>query len=93
MLRARGKCAIYGRWAAACSRAVSRAITRGASRIGRVLPTLSDVLPFPVRDLGEELLEPNEAPTAGKHNDEMLAQVRGCDADRSARLREADALG
>jgi crotonobetainyl-CoA:carnitine CoA-transferase CaiB-like acyl-CoA transferase len=53
----------------------------------------ADMLPFPVRFLGEELPEPSKAPTVGEHSDEVLRSVLGYDAARIARLRESGALG
>jgi len=53
----------------------------------------ADMLPFPVRFLGEDLPEPSKAPTVGEHSDEVLRSVLGYDAARIAKLRESGALG
>jgi crotonobetainyl-CoA:carnitine CoA-transferase CaiB-like acyl-CoA transferase len=53
----------------------------------------ADMLPFPVKFIGEELPEPTMAPTVGEHNDEVLTEVLGYDKDKIAALREAGALG
>ena len=63
------------------------------------LPLLShtdhgaDMLPFPVRLVGEELPAPGHAPTVGQHTDDVLRDLLGVDDDRLAELREAGALG
>ena len=53
----------------------------------------ADMLPFPVRFLGEELPAPSKAPTVGEHSEEVLRGVLGYDAARIAKLRESGALG
>ncbi len=53
----------------------------------------ADMLPFPVRIVGEELPPPARSPTVGQHTDEVLARMLGYDAERIARLRAAGALG
>jgi crotonobetainyl-CoA:carnitine CoA-transferase CaiB-like acyl-CoA transferase len=53
----------------------------------------ADMLPFPVRFLGEELPAPSKAPTVGEHSEEVLRGVLGYDAARVAKLRESGALG
>jgi crotonobetainyl-CoA:carnitine CoA-transferase CaiB-like acyl-CoA transferase len=53
----------------------------------------ADMLPFPVRWLGERLPEPSRAPTVGQHTEEVLAKVLGYDEATIARLRDAGALG
>ena len=53
----------------------------------------ADMLPFPVKFLGEELPAPTRAPEAGQHTDEVLASVLGYDDERVATLRKAGALG
>jgi len=53
----------------------------------------ADMLPFPVRYLGEELPEPGRAPTVGQHTDEVLARVLGYDPERIALLRAQGAFG
>jgi crotonobetainyl-CoA:carnitine CoA-transferase CaiB-like acyl-CoA transferase len=52
-----------------------------------------DMLPFPVKFVGETLPEPALAPTVGEHGDEVLRRVLGYDAARIAALRSAGALG
>jgi crotonobetainyl-CoA:carnitine CoA-transferase CaiB-like acyl-CoA transferase len=51
------------------------------------------MLPFPVKYLGEELPEPRIAPTVGEHNEEVLREVLGYDAEKIAALREAGVFG
>ena len=53
----------------------------------------AEMLPFPVRFLGEDLPEPAMAPTVGEHSEEVLSEVLGYDADRIEALRKAGALG
>jgi crotonobetainyl-CoA:carnitine CoA-transferase CaiB-like acyl-CoA transferase len=53
----------------------------------------ADMLPFPVRFLGETLPEPTKAPTVGEHSDRVLAKLLGYDAERIAKLRASGALG
>ncbi|MGI9432544.1 MAG: CoA transferase, partial [Myxococcota bacterium] len=53
----------------------------------------AEMLPFPVKFLGEELPEPAKAPAAGEHTDEVLTEVLGYDAERLEKLRAAGALG
>jgi len=53
----------------------------------------AEMLPFPVKFLGEELPEPSKAPTAGEHTEEVLSEVLGYDPSRLQELREAGALG
>ncbi len=53
----------------------------------------ADMLPFPVKFVGQELPSPSKAPTVGEHNDEVLAELLGYDADKIAALRGAGALG
>jgi len=53
----------------------------------------ADMLPYPVKFVGEEPVVPAKAPTAGEHNDEVLAEVLGYSPDRIAELRSAGALG
>ena len=58
-----------------------------ASRLG------ADEIGLPVKVAGEELPIPTRAPTVGEHTDEVLRDVLGYDSARTARLREAGALG
>ena len=53
----------------------------------------ADMLPFPVKLVGEQLPAPSKAPTPGQHNDEVLSRVLGYDAEKIAKLRESGALG
>ncbi|HEX2486123.1 MAG TPA: CoA transferase, partial [Myxococcota bacterium] len=53
----------------------------------------ADMLPFPVRFLGEELPAPTKAPTVGEQTDAVLRDVLGYDARRIDALRAAGALG
>jgi crotonobetainyl-CoA:carnitine CoA-transferase CaiB-like acyl-CoA transferase len=53
----------------------------------------ADMLPFPVKFVGEELPTPDKAPTVGEHSEEVLRKVLGYDAEKIAKLREAGVLG
>ena len=53
----------------------------------------ADMLPFPVKFTGEVLPEPSWAPTVGEHNEAVLRDVLGYDAERIDALRGAGALG
>ncbi len=53
----------------------------------------ADMLPFPVKYVGETLPEPGKAPTVGEHSDAVLRDVLGYDAERIQSLRDAGALG
>jgi len=53
----------------------------------------ADMLPFPVKFVGEELPAPSWAPTVGEHNKEILREVLGYDDDKIAALEEAEVLG
>jgi crotonobetainyl-CoA:carnitine CoA-transferase CaiB-like acyl-CoA transferase len=53
----------------------------------------ADMLPFPVKYVGETLPEPQKAPTVGEHSDAVLRDVLGYDAERIKILRDAGALG
>jgi crotonobetainyl-CoA:carnitine CoA-transferase CaiB-like acyl-CoA transferase len=52
-----------------------------------------DMLPFPVKFVGEELPAPEMAPTVGEHNEAVLRDVLGYDAAKIAELREKGVLG
>ena len=52
-----------------------------------------DMLPTPIKLVGEELPPPSLAPTAGEHTDEILHDVLHYDDARIAELRDAGALG
>jgi crotonobetainyl-CoA:carnitine CoA-transferase CaiB-like acyl-CoA transferase len=53
----------------------------------------ADMLPLPVKFIDEELPAPGRAPGVGEHNDAVLAEVLGYDADRIAKLKDSGALG
>lgn len=53
----------------------------------------ADMLPHPVKFVGEEPVDPTPAPTAGQHNDEVVTEVLGYSAERLAELRKAGAFG
>jgi crotonobetainyl-CoA:carnitine CoA-transferase CaiB-like acyl-CoA transferase len=53
----------------------------------------ADMLPFPVKWIGETLPVPSRAPGPGQHTEEVLRDVLGYDGERIAKLREAGALG
>jgi crotonobetainyl-CoA:carnitine CoA-transferase CaiB-like acyl-CoA transferase len=53
----------------------------------------ADMLPFPVKFLGEQLPEPSLAPTVGEHGERVLREVLGYDDGRIEALREAGAFG
>jgi crotonobetainyl-CoA:carnitine CoA-transferase CaiB-like acyl-CoA transferase len=53
----------------------------------------ADMLPFPVKFVGQALPDPSRAPTVGQHNDEVLTDVLGYDAAKIAALRGEGALG
>jgi crotonobetainyl-CoA:carnitine CoA-transferase CaiB-like acyl-CoA transferase len=53
----------------------------------------ADMLPFPVKVIGEQLPEPTMAPALGEHTERVLAEVLGYDTDKIAALRKAGVLG
>jgi crotonobetainyl-CoA:carnitine CoA-transferase CaiB-like acyl-CoA transferase len=53
----------------------------------------ADMLPFPIKFVGEELPAPGHAPKVGEHSEEVLTRVLGYDRARIAKLRESGALG
>jgi len=53
----------------------------------------AEMLPFPVKFVGEELPEPTMAPTVGEHTHEVLTKVLGYDEEKIAKLKEAKAFG
>jgi crotonobetainyl-CoA:carnitine CoA-transferase CaiB-like acyl-CoA transferase len=53
----------------------------------------ADMLPFPVRLVGEDLPIPRHAPTVGEHTDDVLRDLLGLDDDRLGALRAGGALG
>jgi crotonobetainyl-CoA:carnitine CoA-transferase CaiB-like acyl-CoA transferase len=58
-----------------------------ASRLG------ADQLGFPVKFAGEDLPQPEKAPTPGEHSYEVLRAICDYDDEEIARLRRAGALG
>ena len=60
---------------------------------GREIRHGAEMLPFPVKYLDEELPEPRMAPTVGEHNEEVLREVLGYDAEKIAALREDGVFG
>ena len=53
----------------------------------------ADMLPFPVRFRDEELPTPEHAASVGQHNEQVLEELLGYDAERLEQLRETGALG
>lgn len=53
----------------------------------------ADMLPIPIKLMGEELPEPDHAPTVGQHTDEVLRDVLGYDDGRIEAMRSSGALG
>ena len=53
----------------------------------------AEMLPFPVKFQDEELPEPRMAPTVGEHNEEVLREMLGYDAEKIAALRDAGVFG
>jgi crotonobetainyl-CoA:carnitine CoA-transferase CaiB-like acyl-CoA transferase len=53
----------------------------------------ADMLPLPVKFVGEELPAPTLAPTVGEHNEQVLRGVLGYDDAEIAKLKDAGALG
>ena len=52
----------------------------------------ADLLPTPIKVVGEELPPPRKAPTVGQHTDEVLREVLGRSSDDIAALREAGTI-
>ncbi|MBW2313399.1 MAG: CoA transferase, partial [Deltaproteobacteria bacterium] len=52
----------------------------------------ADMLPFPVKFLGETLPAPGKAPTVGEHSEAVLREVLGYDDAKIAALDDAGAL-
>ncbi len=52
----------------------------------------ADLMPLPVKVVGDDLPVPAPAPTLGEHTDEVLSGVLGYDAERVAALHEAGAV-
>lgn len=53
----------------------------------------ADMLPYPVKFVGEPAHDPTPAPTVGEHTEQVLRETLGYDDDRVASLRAAGALG
>jgi crotonobetainyl-CoA:carnitine CoA-transferase CaiB-like acyl-CoA transferase len=53
----------------------------------------ADMLPFPVKFLGETLVEPEMAPRVGEHTDKVLKQVLGYSDEQISALHNCGALG
>lgn len=53
----------------------------------------ADMIPYPVKFVGEDPVVPTKAPTPGEHNEQVLSEVLGYDPERVAALRAAGALG
>jgi len=52
-----------------------------------------DMMPLPIKFIGEELPEPSWAPTVGQHTEAVCRDVLGYDAARIESLRQAGAFG
>jgi len=53
----------------------------------------AEMLPFPVKFVGEELPAPEKAQTPGESNERVLREVLGLSADAIAKLKDSGALG
>jgi crotonobetainyl-CoA:carnitine CoA-transferase CaiB-like acyl-CoA transferase len=53
----------------------------------------TDMMPNPIKLVGESLSAPAAAPTPGQHTDEVLRSVLGLSDERVARLRESGVVG
>ena len=53
----------------------------------------ADLLPFPVKYIGETLPTPSKAPEVGEHSDRVLKHVLEYPDDKIANLRKSGALG
>ena len=53
----------------------------------------ADMLPLPIKFVGEELPAPTLAPTVGEHNEQVLRDVLGYGDAEIAKLKDAGALG
>jgi crotonobetainyl-CoA:carnitine CoA-transferase CaiB-like acyl-CoA transferase len=58
-----------------------------ASKVG------ADMLPTPIKFVGEELPDPTMAPTVGEHTEQVLREVLGWDDARIAAARDAGVFG
>ena len=54
---------------------------------------MADMLPFPLKIIGEQLPEPTVAPTVGEQTEKVLSEVLGYDAEKIAKLREGGTFG
>ena len=55
--------------------------------------TVAETLAFPLNVAGEDAPELKRAPNAGEHNDDVLVNVLGYDADKVAALKDAGVFG
>jgi crotonobetainyl-CoA:carnitine CoA-transferase CaiB-like acyl-CoA transferase len=53
----------------------------------------ADLLPFPVKYIGETLPTPSKAPEVGEHSDRVLKRVLGYADEKIEKLRQSGALG
>jgi crotonobetainyl-CoA:carnitine CoA-transferase CaiB-like acyl-CoA transferase len=53
----------------------------------------ADLLPFPVKYIGETLPTPSKAPEVGEHSDRVLKRVLGYADEKVEKLRQSGALG
>jgi len=53
----------------------------------------ADLLPFPVKFIGESLPTPTKAPEVGEHSDKVLKQILGYADEKVEKLRQSGALG
>ena len=53
----------------------------------------AEMMPLPLKFIGEELPVPSMAPTVGEHTADVLGDVLGYDADKITALRDAGAFG
>ena len=53
----------------------------------------ADMLPLPIKFVGEDLPAPALAPTVGEHNEQVLRDVLGYDDAEISKLKDAGALG
>ena len=70
--------------------------TRSSRTACRWIPAAqvgADMLPTPIKFVGETLPDPTMAPTVGEHTDQVLRDVLGWDDDRIAAARDAGAFG
>lgn len=53
----------------------------------------AEQLPVPLKIVGDDIREPDKAPTVGQHTDDVLRDVLGYDEERIAKLRSSGAFG